>query len=60
MFVPFEKRENVDKENIIKMGKVTVYFLKESEGKGIMDATKLLAKAYENRVNGNFQGYEKN
>lgn len=56
MFVPFEKRENVDKDNIIKMGSVTVYFLKKSESKGIIDATNLLAKAYENRIKANSQG----
>ena len=50
MFIPFEKRENVDKENIVKMGSVTVYFLKESDSKGVLKATNLLAKAYEKRI----------
>ena len=50
MFVPFEKRENIDKNNILKIGTVTVYFLKQSDGRGIKEATKLLADAYEKRV----------
>ena len=49
-YVPFEKREDIDHEHIMKVGSVTVYFRKESDGRALKEATKLLASAYEKRV----------
>lgn len=49
-YVPFDKRDDVDKEHVMKVGSVTVYFRKESDGRGIREATRLLAAAYEKRV----------
>ena len=48
--VPFDKRDDIDHEHIMNVGSVTVYFHKESDGRAIKEATKLLAAAYENRV----------
>lgn len=48
--VPFEKREDIDHEHIMKVGSVTVYFRKESDGRALREATRLLAAAYEKRV----------
>ena len=39
--LPFDKRADIDHEHIMKVGSVTVYFHKESDGR---------AAAYENRV----------
>lgn len=50
MLALFELREDVDKDNVMKIGTVTVYFLKESDGRGIRQATQLLADAYEKRI----------
>ena len=47
---PFSKREDVDHDHVIKIGSVTVYFLKESDGKSLSKATKLLIDAYEKRI----------
>ncbi len=49
-FVPFEKRSDVDQEHVMKIGSVTVYFLKECEQSGIQKAAKRLADAYEKRI----------
>lgn len=49
-YVPFEKRDDIDHEHIIKVGRVTVYFRKASDGRALKEATKLLASAYEKRV----------
>ena len=51
-FVPFIEREEVDKEHIIKIGQVTVFFLKESGDDGMKLATESLFKVYENRIMG--------
>ena len=45
-----KNREDVDHEHVIKVGSVTVYFLKESDGKSLNEATKLLVDAYEERM----------
>ena len=49
-YVPFDKRDDVDQEHIMKVGSVTVYFRKESDGRALREATRLLAAAYEKRV----------
>lgn len=49
-FVPFEKRNDVDQDHVMKIGNVTVFFLKECEQSGIQKAAKRLADAYEKRV----------
>lgn len=51
-FVPFIEREEVDKEHILKIGQVTVFFLKDSSENGMKLATESLFKEYENRVMG--------
>ena len=51
-FVPFIEREEVDKEHIMKIGQVTVFFLKESSENGMKLATESLYKEYENRIMG--------
>lgn len=51
IFVPFENRNDVDQEHIIKIGSVTVFFLKENcERSGIQKAAERLADAYEKRI----------
>lgn len=50
MLSVFEKRNDVDHEHVMKIGSVTVYFLKESDGKSLNNATKLLIDAYEKRM----------
>ena len=47
---PFQNRTDVDKDHILKIGSVTVCFLKESDGQSLKKATKLLIDAYENRM----------
>lgn len=50
-FVPFENRDDVDHEHVMKIGSITVFFLKEnSEKSGIQKAAKHLADAYEKRI----------
>lgn len=51
-FVPFIEREEVDKEHILKIGQVTVFFLKDSSENGMKLAIESLFKEYENRVMG--------
>ena len=48
--LPFDKRDDIDHEHIMKVGSVTVYFRKESDGRALREATRLLAAAYEKRV----------
>ena len=49
-FVPFIEREEVDKEHIMRIGQVTVFFLKESSENGMKLATESLFKDYETRA----------
>ena len=51
-FVPFIEREEVDKEHIMKIGQVTVFFLRDSTDNGMKLATESLFKVYENRIMG--------
>lgn len=51
-FVPFIEREEVDKEHIMKIGQVIVFFLRDSSDNGMKLATESLFKVYENRVMG--------
>ena len=46
-FVPFENRNDVDQEHVMKIGSVTVFFLRECEESGIQKAARRLADAYE-------------
>ena len=48
-YVPFIAREEVDKEHILKVGKATVFFLKDTED-GMKKATETLFKDYEQRM----------
>ena len=38
-YVPFIAREEVDKEHILKVGKATVFYLKDTEEDGVKKAT---------------------
>lgn len=49
-YVPFIAREEVDKDHILKIGRATVFFLKETEEDGMKKATETLFKDYENRT----------
>ena len=49
-YVPFIAREEVDKEHILKVGKATVFFLKDTEEDGMKKATETLFKDYEQRM----------
>ena len=49
-FVPFIEREEVDKEHIMKIGQVSVFFLRDSTEDGMKLATESLFKVYENRI----------
>ena len=50
IFVPFENRNDVDQEHVMKIGSVTVFFLRECEESGIQKAARRLADAYEKRI----------
>lgn len=50
MSSPFKSRNDVDYKHIMKIGSVTVYFLKERDGESLNRATKLLIDAYEKRM----------
>ena len=44
-YVPFDKRDDVDQEHVMKIGSVKVYFFKENrEQSGIQNAAKRLEK----------------
>ena len=50
-YVPFDKRDDVDQEHVMKIGSVKVYFFRENrEQSGIQNAAKRLAEAYEKRI----------
>jgi hypothetical protein len=49
-YIPFIAREEVDKEHILKVGKATVFFLKDTEEDGMKKATETLFKDYEQRM----------
>ncbi len=52
IYVPFDKRDDVDQEHVMRIGNVKVFFFKENcENSGIQNAAKRLSEAYEERIN---------